>query len=49
MKMGTEPKSYTTETCDGFNVAFTADSPSIFAGPITGLSNVAAINYLLLQ
>jgi hypothetical protein len=49
MKMATEPSSYTSETCIGFKVAFNADIPSLFASPITGLTNVAAIDYLLLK
>jgi hypothetical protein len=49
MKMATEPSSYTSETCDGFKVAFNTDAPTLFAGPITGLTNVAAIDYLLLH
>lgn len=49
MKMKTEPSSYTAETCDGFNIAFTQDTPNLFAGPITGLTTVATIDYLLLQ
>jgi hypothetical protein len=49
MKMATEPSSYTSETCDGFKVAFNADTTSLFAGPITGITNVAVIYYLLLN
>jgi hypothetical protein len=48
MKMATEPSNYNAETCDGFNVAFTIDTPSLFAGPITGLTAVSSPNYLLL-
>jgi hypothetical protein len=47
--MATEPSSYTSETCDGFKVVFNNDTTSLFAGPITGLTNVAAIDYLLLH
>ena len=47
--MATEPSSYTSETCDGFKVAFNTDTPTLFAGPITGLTNVAVIDYLLLH
>lgn len=46
--MATEPSNYTAETCDGFNVAFTIDTPSLFAGPITGLTAVSTPDYLLL-
>jgi hypothetical protein len=49
MKMATEPTSYTAETCDGFKVSFTADTPTLFAGPIAGLTNVTSIDYLLLH
>ena len=49
MKMATEPTSYTAETCDWFKVSFTADTPTLFAGPIAGLTNVASIDYLLLN
>ena len=49
MKMATEPTSYTAETCDGFKVSFTADTPTLFAGPIAGLTYVASIDYLLLH
>jgi hypothetical protein len=49
MKMATEPIIYTAETCDRFKVAFSRDSPSLFAGPITGLTNVGTIDYLLMN
>jgi hypothetical protein len=49
MKMATEPINYTAETCDRFEVAFTRDTISLFAGPITGLTNVGTIDYLLMH
>ena len=49
MKMATELTSYTAETCDGFKVFFTVDTPTLFAGPIAGLTDVASIDYLLLH
>jgi hypothetical protein len=48
MKMATKPTSYTTETCDGFKVSFTADKPTLFTGPINGLTNPTSIDNLLL-
>lgn len=41
--------NYIADTCDRFNVVFTLDTPNLFASPITGLTTVATIDYLLMS